>query len=238
MTKDGARRQHVPDAYVRRVEEAGGFPILFPTADPAFAPDAVALVDGLLLVGGDDVDPALYGAARPDLCEGVDRERDDFEAAVVREAVSKGVPTLGVCRGLQVMNVALGGTLLEDLPTRVPDAGLHRIPEEGTHPVRVEAGSRLHALLAAAALETNSHHHQAIDRPAARLAVVARSADGVVEAAEDPAHPFLVGVQWHPERMAGADATARLFRGLVRAASARAAGEARGAATPAAPLRP
>jgi putative glutamine amidotransferase len=229
-TPTGARRQHVPDAYVRRVEEAGGFPILFPVADPAVAPDVLGLVDGLLLVGGDDVDPRLYGAEFPDLCEEIDRARDDFEVALVRAAAEGGVPLLGVCRGLQVMNVALGGTLLEDVPRRVPGALLHRLDgKDGSHAITVTEGSRLHALLGATRLEVNSHHHQALARTAARLAVVAHSPDGVVEAAEDAAHPFFVGVQWHPERMVTADSTRRLFQGLVRAAGGRAAANGRAA---------
>jgi putative glutamine amidotransferase len=233
-TPSGARRQHVPDAYVRRVEEAGGFPVLFPVADPAVVPEVLALVDGLLLVGGDDVDPAIYGAERPDLCEEFDRERDDFEIALVRAAAERGVPLLGVCRGLQVMNVALGGTLLEDVPALVPGALVHRLDgKDGSHEISVSEGSRLHALLGAAALDVNSHHHQSLARTAGRLAVVARSPDGVVEAAEDAAHPFLLGVQWHPERMATADSTRRLFLGLVRAAAARGAANGRASAAPA-----
>jgi putative glutamine amidotransferase len=222
----GVRRQNVPDGYVRRVEEAGGFPILFPVADPAVVPDVLALSDGLLLVGGDDVDPAAYGANRPDLCEDVDRARDDFEFAVVRAAAEGGVPLLGICRGLQVMNVALGGTLFEDLPTRVPEAAPHRVSgRDGGHPVTAAAGSRLRALVGAERFDVNSHHHQAVARPAPRLAVVARAPDGVVEAAEDAAHPFFLGVQWHPERMETAESTRRLFLGLVRAARERARGD-------------
>ena len=110
------RRYACPEPYVRRVEEAGGIPILLPTTAPARVPGLLALVDGVLLIGGDDVDPSLYGAAPHPKLGPVDRARDDFEIAIVRKAASDALPALGICRGCQVMNVALGGTLLQHIP--------------------------------------------------------------------------------------------------------------------------
>ena len=214
---DGARRMNVPEPYVRRVEEAGGLPILLPICDPARAPEYLSLCDGLLVIGGDDVDPALYGEEpHPDLGP-VDRARDDFEIALIRAASAGRVPTLGICRGVQVMNVALGGTLHQHVPAEVPDAIAHGGGYDDLHEIAVAKGCRLAAVVGESRLAVNSHHHQAIDRPAKGLVVTARAPDGVIEGAEAPGHPFLVGVQWHPERM-HAESTRRLFRAFVEAA--------------------
>jgi putative glutamine amidotransferase len=214
----GVARLHVPEPYVRCVEAAGGLPILLPVADPSTAEDYLSLVDGLLLIGGDDVDPSLYGAAEhPDLGP-VDRSRDRFEIALIKAATRDRLPTLGICRGVQVMNVALGGTLFQHVPGEIPAALEHGGGYADVHDVAVVAGCRLAAAVGAARLTVNSHHHQAIDRAAPGLVVTARSSDGVAEAAEAPGHPFLVGVQWHPERMGGADSTRRLFAAFVEAA--------------------
>ena len=221
----GVRRMDVPEPYVRRVEEAGGLALLFPVVDPAAAPDYLGLVHGLLLIGGDDVDPALYGEPPHPRLGPVDPHRDAFEISCARAAAERGMPILGICRGVQLLNVAFGGTLHQHVPeavgTRVAHGGRYGL----AHEVAVPAGSRLATIVGAATLGVNSHHHQALDRCAARLVVTARSSDGLVEAAEDPRHPFLVGVQWHPERMPEAPATARLFAEFVKAAAARARGE-------------
>lgn len=215
----GVRRFQVPEPYVRRVEEAGGLPLLLPISDPAWACDYLALVDGLLLIGGDDVDPALYGAApHPRLGE-VDRARDEFEIALARAAARSKLPTFGICRGLQVMNVALGGTLLQDVTDQVPGALTHGGAYDDVHGIAVAAGTRLARVLAEADVRVNSHHHQAIDRAVTTKPGAARSPDGVAEAAEISDLPFFLGVQWHPERMAESASTRRLFAGFVGAAS-------------------
>lgn len=219
--ESSAPRQSVPEPYVRCVEAAGGLPILLPTSDPARAAEYLDLVDGLVLIGGDDVDPRLYGTAKRADCGDVDRTRDDFEIALIRAADRARVPTLGICRGLQVMNVALGGTLHQHIPADVPNAIAHSVVTyEEAHPVSVSPGSRLASIFAAGHLVVNSHHHQAIADCAARWTVSARAPDGVVEGAEAKDHPFLVAVQWHPERMDGADSTRRLFQALVDSARA------------------
>jgi putative glutamine amidotransferase len=213
----GVRRMQVPAPYVERVVEAGGLPLLLPVVEPALVADYLALVDGLVLVGGDDVDPALYGAPpHPDLGS-VDPARDRFEIALLRAAAALDRPTLGICRGVQVMNVAFGGTLHQHLPATVPGALDHGGRFDASHGVSVVPGTRLAAILGAAEVAVNSHHHQAIERVAPSLVVSARAADGVVEGAEDPSRPFLVGVQWHPERLASAPATKRLFDALIAA---------------------
>jgi putative glutamine amidotransferase len=232
-------RYSIPVPYVRCVEEAGGLAVLLPTTDPARAAECLDLVDGVVLIGGDDVDPVLYGAAKRTDCGDVDRARDDFEIALVAAADRAGLPSLGICRGIQVMNVALGGTLHQHVPADVPDALEHRVQTyEAAHPVSVERGSRLASILGSSPVVVNSHHHQAVDRCAARLAVTARAPDGVVEAAEAPDHPFLVAVQWHPERMPSAESTRRLFRALVDAAREGAARRRRAASVSAAAPAP
>lgn len=220
----GVRRMNVPAPYVARVVEAGGLPVLLPVVDPGLVGELLALLDGLLVIGGDDVDPAAYGAApHPDLGP-VDAARDRFELALLRAAAAADLPTLGICRGLQVMNVAFGGTLIQHVPGEVEGALVHGGRYDACHDVAVVPGSRLASVLEATTAAVNSHHHQAVARPAPSLVVTARAADGVVEAAEDPTRRLLLGVQWHPERMEGADSTRRLFAALVA--------HARAAATP------
>ena len=214
----GVRRLQVPEPYVRRVEEAGGLALLLPVTDPERVAEVLDLVDGVLVIGGDDVDPAFYGEPAHARLGPVDRARDLFEMEVVRRAAGSRVPTFGVCRGVQVMNVALGGTLHQHLPEDVPACLTHGGRYDEAHEVTVAAGSRLAAIVGAGVLSVNSHHHQAIERPAPGLVISASAPDGVVEAAELPGHPFLVGVQWHPERMGSADSTRRLFAAFVEAA--------------------
>jgi len=216
----GVRRLQVPEPYVRRVEEAGGLALLLPVTDPARVAEYLGLVDGVLVIGGDDVDPSLYAAAPHPLLGPVDRARDLFEIEVVRRAAQGRVPTFGVCRGVQVMNVALGGTLHQHLPEDVPSVLAHGGCYDEAHSVTVENGSLLASIVGAGALSVNSHHHQAIERSAPGLRVAARAPDGVVEAAELGGHPFLLGVQWHPERMETTDSTRRLFSAFVEAARA------------------
>lgn len=215
----GVPRLQVPEAYVRRVEEAGGLPLILPIANPAWACDYLALVDGLLVIGGDDVDPELYGATPHPRLGPVDRTRDDFEIALVRAARRTGLPTFGICRGVQVMNVALGGTLVQHVPEEVPGALVHGGRADDAHGIAVTPGSRLADVVGVTAVDVNSHHHQAIAAAAPGFVVTARSPDGVVEAAEIPDLPFFLGVQWHPERMATSESTRRLFRRFVEAAS-------------------
>jgi putative glutamine amidotransferase len=212
---EGTLRFSVPVAYVERVVEAGGRPLVLPTVEPGEARAWLDVVDGVLLSGGDDVDPALYGEERRPEVEGIDRARDEFEIALARAADAERTPLLGICRGVQVMNVAYEGSLVQHHDG-------HRIDHEGTHDVEVDPRARLASILGGTTLPVNSRHHQSIDRCAARLRVVARAPDGTPEGAEGDDHPFLVGVQWHPERMEGVDSTRRLFRAFVEAAGAHA----------------
>lgn len=223
----GAERQGVNSAYVRSVVEAGGIPFILPPAIGAtHAMGALDGLDALLLSGGEDLDPSWYGtAASPDLGE-VDRERDLFELALFAAARQRGMPILGICRGIQLVNVALGGTLWQHLPGERPSAVDHDRRDARTartHGVSVEAGSRVAAVLGCSTLDVNSFHHQGLRDLAPALHASAWATDGLVEAVEGMAgDPWLLAVQWHPEEMSGDVAAPErgLFRALVEAVPA------------------
>lgn len=212
----------VQDTYVAALARAGARSVLLPFPTP----DAADLdgIEGLLLVGGGDLDPARWGAEPHPRTYGVDPMRDEHELGLLRTAIANGVPTLAVCRGLQVLNVAMGGTLDQHLPDR-GDVIAHGDTTAGagasTHPVEVVAGTRLAATVGDVRIEAcASEHHQGIERLGEGLMVSARSADGVIEAVEpiSPSDPWLMGVQWHPERTAAVDHHHQdLFDGLVAA---------------------
>jgi putative glutamine amidotransferase len=217
------------DDYVESVKRAGGEPVVLEsTDDPAQSLDRI---DGLLLSGGLDVDPALYGESPHPTTE-VDAERDRFEIPLSREAVARDMPVFAICRGVQVLNVAAGGSLVQDIPSlkwAVHEPPLQHsidVPKDQiAHPVRVTPGTRLAASLGPAKpLETcavNSRHHQAVGRVAPSFVVSAVSADGIVEAIERPASTFCVGVQWHPENFWRTGEFAGLFAEFVAAAKKR-----------------
>jgi putative glutamine amidotransferase len=191
----------IETAYAHAVVSAGSVPLLVP-AVPAVAPEVIVeRLDGLLLTGGGDVDPHRYGATPSPQCGGIDEDRDAREISLVRQAVDAGLPILAVCRGCQVLNVALGGTLTQHLPD-VTDLE-HLVPEPRSatvHHVEVEQGSQLSSIVRSSKFAVNSIHHQAVEHTAPELAAVGRADDGVVEAIEHPSLPVL-GVQWHPENL-------------------------------------
>ena len=218
-------RAYVNSAYLRAVQQAGGVPVLLP---PQLEPVALAALrarlDGLVLTGGGDLDPARFGeTAHPTVSE-VSPARDALELDLVGLALDRGVPLLAICRGIQVLNVALGGTLVQDIAAELgsPIAHSQKPPrQEPTHPVKVLAeGTRLGAIVGAPELSVNSFHHQAIKRLGRRLREVAWAPDGVIEGVELDGAGFVVGVQWHPEDLVGHDPAARsLFAALVQAAT-------------------
>lgn len=198
----GALPAHaVPRAYTAAVAQAGGVPVILPCTEPEVAVEAAGHCDGLLLTGGEDIDPVRYGRRGDGPVFDVDPERDRFEFALARAARDRGQPLLAVCRGMQVVNVALGGDLVVDIPSEVGEAVLHRLPQDGAvpdHPVRLEPGSTLAAAVGTERVVVNSSHHQAIRMLGAGLRPVAWSDDGLIEAVETDGWPCL-GVQWHPE---------------------------------------
>lgn len=176
-------------------------------------------VDGVVITGGHDVDPVLYAAA-PEVQPRYDRERDRLESDVIDRALALGLPLLGICRGAQLLNVRLGGSLYQELRSR----RVHTSNRWTIFPLKtlcVAAGSRLAALLGTRKTRINSLHNQGIDRLGAGLQVVGRDLDDIVQAIEEPSHPFLLGVQWHPEFLLYKPSQLRLFRALADAARAR-----------------
>ena len=201
----------LPHSYVAAVVAAGGAPVLLPPVPDAAAAVAATL-DGLLISGGADVDPALYGQDAHATTDRPRTDRDSWEAALLHEALDRRIPVLAICRGLQVLNVALGGTLHQHLPEVCGHDGHRPVPGTyGTSSVEVVAGTQLAALIGEVA-EVPCHHHQAVDRVADGLVVAGRATDGTVEAMElaDPDR-WVVAVQWHPED----SADGRLFTALV-----------------------
>jgi putative glutamine amidotransferase len=221
-------RAYVNAAYLRAVQGAGGVPLLLPPHLDEASQDALwERLDGLLLTGGGDVDPARFGEPPHPTTSDVAPSRDALEIAVTRLALAAAVPLLAICRGIQVLNVALGGTLWQDIPSERPGALNHSQTaprDEPTHRVKVMGeGTRLGAVMGSLELAVNSFHHQAIRRLGDGLREVAWAEDGIVEAVELAGnHPFALGVQWHPEDLVRRDEAARrLFRALVTAARSR-----------------
>lgn len=220
MVREGERdRAFVYTTYTDAVRRAGAIPVIIPP-QPENAADIVGELDGLLLAGGDDCDPAAYGEARHPSVEPMDPRRQSSDLTLARAARERGIPTLGICLGVQVMNVAAGGTLIQDIASSV-DTEIDHASEPADrhrHDVLVEASTRLGGILGARELNVNSSHHQAIGRVAEGLRVTAHAPDGIVEGLEDPAQPFYLGVQWHPEDMAEEESASTLFGAFVDAA--------------------
>jgi putative glutamine amidotransferase len=200
----------VPHAYVEAVERAGGRPLLVPPSRDGVEETLDAL-DGLILSGGSDLDPAIYGAEAHAQTIVVRPDRDAAELELLRSALERDLPTLAICRGSQVLNVARGGDLVQHLPEVVGDDKHKETPGAfSDHEVAVAADSRLGALVGDRT-GVKSHHHQGYGRVGDGLRVVAWADDGTVEALEDPSRRFALGVLWHPEE----DADGALFEGLV-----------------------
>jgi putative glutamine amidotransferase len=210
--------------YVRSVEAAGGLPLVLAPGRPEDAPDLLDHVRGLLLTGGADVDPGLYGDAPHPRLGAVFRDRDLFELSLCAEALRRDLPVLAICRGHQVLNVATGGTLVQDIPSEVEGALPHDPDVERwqtAHEVEILPETRLREILGTARVEVNSFHHQSVKRLGREMVLSARSHDGVVEGIEMPrgAKRFVIGVQWHPESFWDhPPGFGRLFEAFVAAA--------------------
>lgn len=213
-------------SYTAAIAAAGGLPITIPlNLPPPILRDLFERLDGLLLAGGVDVDPAHYDEPPHPNLGRVDAARDDVELLLTRWALAADLPVFGICRGVQMLNVAAGGSLWQDI-----GAQLHREPRHNytaaesprgraTHGVQVASGSRLAEVLGTCDVMVNSYHHQAVKQPAEGFVAVAHSTDGVIEGIEAPARRYALGVQWHPEGMVDTEPTApRLFAAFVAAA--------------------
>ena len=209
---DASLHYVVSAPYVKAVRKAGALPVVLPIVDPDDAIAMLDIVDALVLTGGCDVDPANYEAAADPMLGPTDPLRDAADLAITRAAVESNVPTLATCRGIQVLNVAMGGTLVQHVDEHM------RVDmyNQDVHGVDIDPTSRLATILGTAALGVNSLHHQVIDRLGAGVRAVARNHDGHIEAIEIDAAPAVLGVQWHPELMRHRDDHLALFEDLVR----------------------
>lgn len=213
--------------YVRAIEESGGVPLMLP---PILSEDSLrevfARLDGIVFSGGGDINPSIYGEPPHATLWGLSDDRDRVELELARWAAHREKPLLGICRGIQVLNVALGGTLIQDIPAEVPDALQHSFDDAVVardyiaHPVKIENGSHLRQVIQSEIASVNSWHHQALKRIAPNLTVVAQAPDGIIEAVEVDGHRFAIGVQWHPEWLyRNQPEMKRLFTALVEASS-------------------
>jgi len=189
--------------YVRSIEHAGGLPLILAPTNEALHATLVDRLDGLVLTGGMDVDPSYFGQPLHPKTERVSRERDEFEMLISRKALAENLPVLGICRGCQLLNVVLGGSLIQDIPScttsKVSHDDENRPRNAFAHNVKIDPGSRLHRILKVDEAPVNSFHHQAIERLADPLIATAWSDDGLIEAVELTDARFCVAVQWHPE---------------------------------------
>ena len=211
-------------AYAEAVMRAGGLPLILPYAEEQGCIDSyLDRISGLIVTGGAfDVSPALYGETPRAGLGALKEGRTAFEAALVRGALQRGLPLLGICGGMQLLNVVAGGTLIQDIPSEVPRAAQHEQTHERSrpqHPVEVKDGTLLAELLGKGQLMVNSTHHQAVGKPGKEVVVSALASDGIIEAIELRSHPFAIGVQWHPELLIHSiPLHLGLYRGLVNRA--------------------
>ena len=221
-------RYAIAACYVNAVIAAGGIPIVLPPQDDNVA-TLLELVDGVVFSGGADLDPAIYGDddVHPKTYD-IHPLRDRFELELIKQTIERDIPAFCICRGIQVLNVACGGTLYQDVPDQYDAAIQHRQQETGhqndqaSHNVAADADSLLASTYGSTSIPVNSYHHQAVKELAPGLAVSARSDDGLIEAIEMPDKSFVLGVQWHPEMMFESNpAHLSLFKQLVAAAAAR-----------------
>jgi putative glutamine amidotransferase len=210
----------LPANYVECVRRAGGAVLLLPPGE-ARLDNVLERIDGLVLTGGGDIDPSRYGGVAHETNYMVDEERDEMELVLAQRAIERELPTLAICRGTQIVNIALGGTLIPHLPDVFGNSVAHRLPprEPTPHPIQVEEGSRTARILGATSIEPMSWHHQAVDENPRSFRVVAQASDGVPEAFELDGNENLLAVQWHPELTADRDPTQHnLFTWLVECA--------------------
>lgn len=217
-------RYYVNNAYIQAVLSAGGTPLLIPYQPQKSLQQVVAVLDGLVLPGGIDVDPARYGQAPVVACGSIDPLWDELDLNTLRLALERDLPVLAICRGMQVLNVALGGSLVQDIPSQIEEAIKHRQEAPGwhaTHAISLQDGCLLGDIWGDAPARVNSFHHQSIASFGRGLRVCATAPDGVIEAVEAVEHRFVLGVQWHPELMVQrCEAARRIFARFVESAAA------------------
>jgi putative glutamine amidotransferase len=218
----GSDKQYLDRRYSDAIAEAGGAPLLIPLVAAAQSMRSIAEnLDGILLTGNNsDLDPSLYGMAQMDVCGPVQPLRDRMDFFLLSMAITRKIPVLAICYGLQSMNVFLGGSLVQDIPTSLDTSILHSDPGAPcgpSHGIEISAGSLLDQIVGCLSVKVSSSHHQAVARPGQGLDVIARAPDGVVEAVSysNPNH-WMIGVQWHPERSLDCDDFSRkLFENFI-----------------------
>ena len=235
ITRSGSAERIAPSylSYHERVREEGGEPVDLPAFIETPAVELIAGLDGLILSGGPDVLPVRYGQETAPETTSIDEPRDALELALLKAALARDLPVFAICRGQQVLNVGLGGSLIQHIASGAHEAIKDPDPRAGEsrwHDVAVDADTRLAALIGAGRIETNSRHHQAVpaDRLGEGLVVTARSDDGIVEAVEAPNRRWLLAVQWHPERDEVAERFRPIFESFIAAASPVPAGAGNG----------
>jgi putative glutamine amidotransferase len=207
--------------YTDSIEKAGGVPLLLhPLSSKENTLQVLEMADGVVLTGSSDIDPALYGHERHEKSKLMHRRREKFVMEFSRLVYERDMPLLAICGGFQSLAVTLGGSLFQHIPDSFENALQHFTTTKAAppHEVSIDQNSRLYSIIGESPLETNSFHHQALDTVPSPLVVTAHAADGVIEAYEDPQKRFCLGVQWHPERMAGVRKQEALFSALVEAA--------------------
>lgn len=209
--RHGKRSLYIDIRYGMMVEEAGGIPLLLHPTESV--KEIISKIDGLLLSGGEDIHPKYYSEEPKYPMELSPDIRTKFETAIVKESMVKGIPILGICHGMQLINVALGGTLYQDLKSQNFAAKEHRLGN-GRHQVSITRGTQFSKIMGRSAINVTSTHHQAVKDIAKGLRVCARTTDRVIEAFEMPKYPFLIGVQWHPEKEPDEDSR-RLFQVFI-----------------------
>jgi putative glutamine amidotransferase len=225
VRNDSATTYQVSQPYIDAILRAGGIPLVIPTSMPVDRLDELFFhLSGVMLTGGADINPDLFGGKPHSAVYDIDEIRDTLEIHLVKKASEAGLPFLGICRGIQVINVALDGTLYTDIRDQVPGALKHdhypNIPRDYlAHSITIEPNCSLAEILGATEVEVNSLHHQAIEKLAPSLRPLAYSPDQLVEAVELPGHPFGFGVQWHPESLPALPAQQRIFKSFIRAAA-------------------
>lgn len=216
------RFDYVKHEYYEAILAVGGIPVLLANTNPPSAlDDIIDELDGLLLTGGGDLHPQFYDQAPITELTDPTSARDNFEQALVHKISERHRPILGICRGHQVLNVALGGTLFQDLSCFPSKTQPHADPQQTGkifHDVTIEPESRLFSIIGAEVIQTNSSHHQLVDRLGHGLKAVAYAPDGVIEAIEHTGQDYVIGVQWHPEGIADRDHSRKLFKSLVDSA--------------------
>lgn len=214
----------IGDSYIQAVLKAGGLPVVIPVGLPEDDLQALASrLDGILFTGGSDIDPQRFNGQPHPRVYGIDERRDALELRLVKMAVNEGKPFLGICRGIQVINVALGGTLFTDIADQLSGSLKHdqypNIPRDYlAHTVVLEPGSRLAGILGGQSFQVNSLHHQGVEQVAPSLRAVGCAPDRLIEAVELPGHPFGLGVQWHPEWLQAHAPQRQLFSAFIQAA--------------------